>query len=58
VDNKTVDFGYKLKDGKLTNRNAIRILQINNYPEDVIQEAIELSEELDKITMATNHKFK
>ncbi len=28
VDNKTVDFDYKLKDGKLKNRNAIRILHI------------------------------
>ena len=57
VDYKTVDFDYKLKNGKLTNRNAIRILQINNYPEDVIKEAIELSKELDKITM-TNYKLK
>ena len=37
-----------LKDGKLKNRNAIRILQINDYPEQIIQEAIALSKELDK----------
>ena len=48
VDQKTVDFDYKLKDGKLKNRNAIRILQINDYPEQIIQEAIALSKELDK----------
>lgn len=47
VDNKTVDFDYKLKDGKLKNRNAIRILQINDYPEAVIKEALELSNKLD-----------
>lgn len=49
VDNKTVDFDYKLKAGKLKNRNAIRILQINNYPENIISEALKLSEELDGI---------
>lgn len=52
VDHKTVDFDYKLKEGKLKNRNAIRILQINEYPESIIKEAIEISEELDKITVA------
>jgi len=51
VDHKTVDFDYKLKDGKLKNRNAIRILQINDYPESIITEAIEISKELDKISM-------
>jgi hypothetical protein len=50
VDQKTVDFDYKLKEGKLKNRNAIRILQINDYPEVIIKEAIELSKELDNIT--------
>ncbi len=48
VDNKTVDFDYNLKNGKLKNRNAIRILQINDYPESIISEAIEISKELDK----------
>lgn len=53
VDNKTVDFDYKLKEGKLKNRNAIRILQINDYPDNIIKEAIEISEELDN--SAKNH---
>ncbi len=52
VDNKTVDFDYKLKEGKLKNRNAIRILQINDYPEGLIKEAIKISKELDNITAA------
>ena len=43
VDNKNVDFDFKLKSGKLKNRNAIRILEINDYPESIINEAIELS---------------
>lgn len=49
VDHRTVAFDYKLKEGKLKNRNAIRILEINNYPEDIIKEAIEISKELDQI---------
>jgi DNA mismatch repair ATPase MutS len=57
VDNKTVDFDYKLKEGKLKNRNAIRILQINGYPENIIKEAIEISTELDKITVANTRSY-
>lgn len=49
VDHKTVDFDYKLKDGRLKNRNAIRILQINDYPEIIIKEAIETAKGLDEI---------
>jgi len=51
VKDNSVDFDYKLKEGKLKNRNAIRILQINDYPNDLINEAIEISEKLDEITM-------
>ena len=57
VDHKTVDFDYKLKDGKLKNRNAIRILQINGYPKSLIKEAIEISKELDENTLI-KQKFK
>lgn len=48
VDNKKVDFDYKLREGKLRNRNAIKILQLNNYPKDLVAEAMELFEKLDK----------
>ncbi|UBM60764.1 DNA mismatch repair protein MutS [Marinilongibacter aquaticus] len=48
VNDKTVGFDYKLKEGKLENRNAIRILEINDYPEEVVKEAIEISLLLDK----------
>ncbi len=58
VDHNTVDFDYKLKEGKLKNRNAIRILQINNYPESIITEAIKISEELDKISVANAQLFR
>lgn len=47
VSDKSVDFDYKLKEGKLKNRNAIRILEINNYPKDIIDEAISISTEMD-----------
>lgn len=54
VENKSVDFDFKLKEGKLKSRNAIRILEINDYPEQIITEAIELSKELDKIYVVSN----
>jgi DNA mismatch repair ATPase MutS len=52
VKENNVDFDYKLKEGKLKNRNAIRILQINDYPNDLIDEAIEISKKMDEITVA------
>lgn len=55
VDNKTVAFDYRIKEGKLKNRNAIRILQINDYPESIITEAFEISEKLDKMTVTASH---
>lgn len=55
VHNKTVGFDYKMKEGKLKNRNAIRILKINDYPNEIIQEAITISKELDKLYLNTNN---
>lgn len=46
----SIDFDYKLKPGKLKQRNAIKILELNNYPDDVIKTAKMLSDELDKIS--------
>jgi hypothetical protein len=51
VDNNTVDFDFKLKPGKLKNRNAIRILKINGYPDSIIHEALEISRHLDENTV-------
>ena len=53
VNNKTIGFDYKLKEGKIKNRNAIRILEMNEYPKEVVREAMEISKELDKLYMAT-----
>ncbi|WP_130734661.1 DNA mismatch repair protein MutS [Flavobacterium sp. J27] len=49
VEDKTVGFDYKLKEGKLKNRNAIKILEINEYPKEVVHEAIQISKEWDQI---------
>ena len=46
VDNRSVNFDYKLKRGKLQTRNALRILEINGYPDEVIREATELAGEI------------
>ena len=47
VEEGSVGFDYKLKEGQLKNRNAIRILEINNYPKPLVTEAIELAKRLD-----------
>ena len=52
VKENRIDFDYKLKEGKLKNRNAIRILQVNDYPDSVINEAKEIAKLLDRITVA------
>ncbi|WP_375580889.1 DNA mismatch repair protein MutS [Marivirga tractuosa] len=47
IKDEKVDFDYKLKEGKLKTRNAIRILDINEYPKTIIQEAEKTAERLD-----------
>jgi len=50
VTDKAIDFDYKLKSGKLKKKNAIRILGLNNYPESLIDEALTISEKIDRAT--------
>ena len=38
IDNKLI-FDHKLKQGKLLTRNAIKILELNNYPKEIIIDA-------------------
>lgn len=45
AENK-ITFDYKIKPGKLTTTNAIRILGLNQYPAEIIDEALRLSQEL------------
>ncbi len=39
VEEETLSFDYKIKEGIPTSRNALRILEMNAYPEALIQEA-------------------
>ena len=43
IENDSIFFDYKLKKGELTTRNAIRILELNDYPPEIISEAKEIS---------------
>ena len=55
VDNDTINFDYKLKTGKLKFRNAIRILEINDYPGHITNEAFEISENLEEMNMISKN---
>ena len=46
IVNNQLFFDHKIKEGQLTTRNAIRILEISDYPADIIKEANRLSEQL------------
>ena len=48
IENSTLHFHYKLKRGRLTTRNAIRILELVNYPQEIVDEAREISHALDQ----------
>lgn len=41
-----IHFDYKLKKGQLSTRNAIRILEINGYPQEIIHDAKRISDTL------------
>lgn len=42
VTNNSLNFNYKLKEGKLKTRNAIKILTLYDYPNEIITEANEI----------------
>lgn len=44
IENGEIIFDYKLKPGNLNTTNAIRILALNDYPAEVINEALRLLE--------------
>ena len=48
IQDNDILFDYKIKSGKLTTTNAIRILELNNYPREVIDEAIRLARQIKK----------
>ena len=39
IEDEKLRFDYKLKGGKLSNTNAIRILELNKFPQDITEEA-------------------
>ena len=55
IENDQLKFDYKLKPGKLIHTNAIRILELNDYPEEITGDAKELAEKIRK--MKGNHAF-
>ena len=47
IENGQLFFDYKLKQGILQQRNAIRILELAEFPDQVIQEAQRVSQILE-----------
>jgi len=47
ADNNII-FDYELKNGKLEKRNAIRILEMSEYPKEIIDEANLIAKQLDE----------
>ena len=43
VSNNELNFDYKLKKGPLQTKNAIKILELYDYPDSIIKEAISIS---------------
>jgi len=44
IEQNRLYFDYLIKQGKLKNRNAIRLLEIEGYPESVVSEALSITE--------------
>jgi len=45
ISNNKLNFDHKLKKGKLTTRNAIKILELYNYPKEIISDAKKVEKE-------------
>ena len=45
IENDKLNFDHKIKAGQLKTRNAIKLLEISNYPIDIINEAKQISED-------------
>ncbi|WP_316843576.1 MutS-related protein [Pedobacter psychrodurus] len=46
ITNDELIFDHKLKEGPLKTKNAIRILEMSNYPKEIIAEALRISKDL------------
>jgi len=47
IQGEQIHFDYQLKSGNLSTKNAIRILEINDYPPQLVEEAKEISLKLE-----------
>lgn len=57
IEDGQLSFDYKLKRGSLNNTNAIRILEMNDFPNQITTEAKLLAGELLKIKRITSDKL-
>lgn len=48
IESDELHFDHKLKPGQLTTRNAIKLLELANYPTDITNEARQISTSLNK----------
>ncbi|MBA4053390.1 MAG: DNA mismatch repair protein MutS, partial [Marivirga sp.] len=46
IENDKLHFDFKIKAGPLKTRNAIKLLEMSDYPADIIEEATRLSKSL------------
>lgn len=46
IENKQINFDYTLKTGNSATRNAIRILEINDFPTEITEEAKEIIDKM------------
>jgi len=46
IENDKLHFDYKMKAGQLKTRNAIKLLEMSNYPKEITEEANRLSKSL------------
>ena len=46
INDDKLEFDHKLKSGELTTRNGIKLLEISNYPKEIIEESMEISKTL------------
>lgn len=56
VNNRDIRFDYQLKEGPLTTRNAIKILEANDYPQTVVAEANSLANLISEVNPAQLQK--
>jgi hypothetical protein len=55
IHDGNVVFDYKIKPGNLSNTNAIRILELNDYPKEVTEEATRLARQIYNDKMNEDH---